>query len=253
MGALNKADGAAPYRHLLARLASVRNDRRYAFMFESFAVRDVMPAVLGRLLRLPVAGRPLTIIDISGVPSEIVDVAVAVLFRLIFEFALWAERATMPPVLLVCEEAHRYIPQDRSTAFAPSRGAIARIAREGRKYGVSLCLVSQRPAELCASSISQCNTIVALRLSNEQDQAFVANVMPDGSAWMLKTLPALATGECVIVGEGVAVPMHVTLATLPPAARPASLTPSFSGGWSASHDDAGMALRTVERWRRQQR
>src|SRR6478609_8806377 len=94
MGTLNKAEGAAAYRHLLARLRSVREDRRYGFMFQSIYLRDNLEAILGWLLRLPVAGQPVTLLDISGVPSEVVNVVVSLLCRLIFEFALWSERAS---------------------------------------------------------------------------------------------------------------------------------------------------------------
>ena len=145
---LNKADGSAPYLSLIARIESLRNDRRYAFMFASLAVRDNMRQILAQLLRIPVDGKPITIIDISGVPSEIVDVVVSVLFRLVFELAVWSDRGAAPPVLLVCEEAHRYVPQEDAAGFAPTKRVISRIAKEGRKYGVTLCLVSQRPSEL---------------------------------------------------------------------------------------------------------
>ena len=216
MGTLNKPEGAAAYRHLLSRLASVREDRRYGFMFQSFYLRDNLDAILGRLLRLPVDGQPVTVLDISGVPSEVVNVVVSLLCRLIFEFALWSEREHSPPILLVCEEAHRYVPADGAPTFEPTRRAIDRIAKEGRKYGVSLCLVSQRPAELSASSLAQCGTIMALRLSNERDQHFVRNALPDGFDWLIGALPALGTGR----GRGGRRGRHRADADPVPAARP---------------------------------
>lgn len=253
MGALNKPEGAAAYRHLLARIALVREDRRYGFMFHSLYLRDNLDAIMGRLLRIPVDGRPLTLLDISGVPSEVVNVVVSVLCRLLFEFALWAEPGTSPPLLLVCEEAHRYVPGDGAAAFAPTRRAIDRIAKEGRKYGVSLCLVTQRPAELSASSLSQCGTVVALRMSNERDLEFVRNALPDGFDWLLRDLPGLATGEAVVVGQAVRVPMQIRFRDLPPAEQPASQTPAFSTAWGQDVDDDGLLARTVGRWRLQQR
>lgn len=253
MGTLNKPEAAASYRHLLARIAAVRADRRYAFMFQSLVLRDSMEAVLARLVRLPVQGRPVTVLDVSGVPSEIVDVVVSLLCRLLFELGLWSDRASAVPVLLVCEEAHRYVPGDGGGApVGPARRAIDRIAKEGRKYGVSLCLVTQRPSELSPGSLSQCGTIVALRMSNERDQAFVRDALPDGSDWLIRSLPALGTGEAVIVGEGVSVPMQVVLDRLPPDRQPASHTPSFSRAWSAEADPAVIGA-TVARWRSQQR
>jgi hypothetical protein len=162
MGAFNKPESSAPYQHLMNRIEGVSTDKRYEFMFSRLTVHDTMAQVLARILRIPVQGKPITIIDISGVPSEIVDVVVSVLCRLIFEFVLWSDRAKAPPILLVCEEAHRYVPRDDQAGFAPTKRSISRIAKEGRKYGLSLCLVTQRPAELSVSSLSQCNTIFAL-------------------------------------------------------------------------------------------
>lgn len=253
MGALGKPEGATAYRHLLARLASVRDDRRYGFMFQSLYLRDNMDTILSKLLRLPVDGRPVTLLDISGVPSEVVNVVVSLLCRLIFEFGLWSERHLSTPLLLVCEEAHRYVPGDGVPVFEPSRRAIDRIAKEGRKYGVSLCLVSQRPAELSSSSLSQCGTIFALRMSNERDQAFVRNVLPDGSDWLIRSLPALGTGEAVVVGEGVTVPMQIHFKELPPEAQPASQTPPFSKAWAQDVTRPGTIAQVVSRWRCQRR
>jgi hypothetical protein len=124
MGAFNKAESTAPYQHLIARIESVTADKRFDFMFSSFMVNDTMHQLLSRILRIPVDGKPVTIIDLSGVPSEIVDVVVSVLCRLVFEFALWSVREKAPPILLVCEEAHRYVPRDDIAAFAPTRRSI---------------------------------------------------------------------------------------------------------------------------------
>ena len=253
MGTLNKPEGATAYRQILARLQSVREDRRYGFMFQSIYLRDNLDAILGRLLRLPVAGQPVTILDLSGVPSEVVNVVVSLLCRLIFEFALWSEREHGPPLLLVCEEAHRYVPADGTPVFEPTRRAIDRIAKEGRKYGVSLCLVSQRPSELSTSSLSQCGTIIALRTSNERDQQFVRKALPDGFDWLIAALPALATGEAVIAGEGVSVPMQIQFRQLAADEQPASQTPAFSRAWSREVTDHAFIHRTISRWRLQQR
>jgi hypothetical protein len=124
-------------------------------------------------MRVPVAGKPMTILDLSGVPSEIIDVVVSMLSRTVFDFALWNAGGETLPILLVCEEAHRYVGEDQ-TGFAPTRQVMARIAREGRKYGVSLCLISQRPSELSLAILSQCNTLFVLRMSNGPDQDFLS-------------------------------------------------------------------------------
>ena len=229
------------------------SDKRYDFMFSSFSVRDNMRQILSRILRIPVDGKPLTIIDISGVPSEIVDVVVSVLCRLIFEFALWSDRERAPPLLLVCEEAHRYVPRDDQAGFAPTRRAISRIAKEGRKYGLSLCLVTQRPADLSVSSLSQCNTIFALRLGNEHDLEFVRHAVPDSSRWLADALPALNTQEALVLGDGVPVPLHIRFMDLAPDERPASTTPPFATAWQSDKGDEDLIAETIDRWRHQVR
>ncbi|MGH6944151.1 MAG: ATP-binding protein, partial [Geminicoccaceae bacterium] len=250
-GQLNKADGSGAYLGLIARIESLRADRRYAFMFASLTVRDNMRQILAQLLRIPGEGKPITIIDISGVPSEIVDVVVSVLFRLVFELAVWSDRGAAPPVLLVCEEAHRYVPYD-GASFAPTKRVISRIAKEGRKYGVTLCLVSQRPSELAIDSLSQCNTVFALRLTNEHDQGFVARALPENARWLVDSLPSLNTQEAVVVGDGVTVPVHIRFKDLDRDKRPSSSDPSFASAWRTNSDPAFLE-RAIDRWRHQSR
>ncbi|MDQ7831210.1 MAG: DUF87 domain-containing protein, partial [Desulfovibrionaceae bacterium] len=195
MGRLDKPESSIPFLRLLARIDSLRKDRRFGFMFGGLGVEDCMAEVMARLLRLPPGGRPLTAISLAGVPSEIVDVVVSVLCRLVFDFALWTKRGQGAPVLLVCEEAHRYVPRDRSLGFEPTRKAVARIAKEGRKYGVSLGLVTQRPSEISESILSQMNTLFSMRMSNEADQRFVTMAMPENAAGLLSVLPSLRARE----------------------------------------------------------
>jgi len=251
MGKLDKPESSIPYLRLTGRIDALRRDRRFAFMFGQLTVEDIMGEVLARYIRLPADGRPMTIFNLAGVPSEIVDVVVSVLCRLIFDFALWSKRGTGVPVLLVCEEAHRYVPRDSAAAFAPTRRALARIAKEGRKYGVSLGLVTQRPSEISETVLSQVNTLFSLRMSNEQDQVFVRRAMPENAAGLLATLPALRTQEAVVVGEGVPVPMRIRMRELSGDERPRSDTARFSEVWSAPRNDKGFIPDTLDRWRRQ--
>jgi hypothetical protein len=251
MGQLQKAEQAKPYLRLRSRIENLRADRRYAFMFSSLSVRDTLPDILARILRVPVSGKPLTIFDLSGVPSEIVDVVVSLLCRTLFDFAVWSERAAALPVLLVCEEAHRYIPSDSSRGFDPTRRIISRIAKEGRKYGLSLGLVSQRPSELSETILSQCSTLFALRMGNQKDQDFVRRALPESAEGMLNALPALRNQQAVVVGEGVVLPMRIRFDDLPEAKRPQSDTASFASEWQEERNEAGFVARTIERWRRQ--
>ena len=251
-GQLDRPEDSAPYQRIKARIQALRADRRYDFMFAGLSVKDSMAEVLSRLLRIPVEGRPITILQLAGVPSEIVDVVVSVMCRMVFDFAMWSVGHQSVPVLLVCEEAHRYIPQDQATGFTPTRKAIARIAKEGRKYGVSLCLVTQRPSELSETILSQCNTIFTLRMSNERDQVFVRRAMPDSAAGMLNALPALRNQEAIVVGEGVTVPMRIRFSDLESFQRPQSDTAIFSDAWEYDQDRGdGFLHDVVDRWRRQ--
>lgn len=251
MGRLDKPESSIPFLRLLNRIDSLRRDRRFAFMFGGLSVEDSMAEILSRLLRLPPQGRPLTVINLAGVPAEIVDVVVSVLCRLIFDFALWSRRGQGAPVLLVCEEAHRYVPRDRALGFAPTRRAVARIAKEGRKYGVSLGLVTQRPSEISESILSQTNTLFSMRMSNEADQRFVTMAMPENAAGLLSVLPSLRAREAVVVGEGVSVPMRFCFEDLAEAARPRSDTAKFSEAWSDEAAGAEAVPDTIHRWRRQ--
>ncbi len=184
-------------------------------------------------------------------PSEILNVVISLLCRLTFDFALWSERAL--PVLLVCEEAHRYVTQDATTGFEATKRALGRIAKEGRKYGVSLCLVSQRPSDLAIGVLSQCNTIFAMRMSNQKDQEFVAGALSESAVGLLDSLPTLRTGEAIAVGEGVSVPMRVRFDTLPEQRRPLSGTASFASAWQSDDKGQEFAAAVIERWRRQRR
>ena len=146
-------------------------------MFGSLTVYDGMAQILGRIFRVPVNGKPITILELTGLPTEIINVVVSVLCRMTFDFALWSEGQV--PVTLVCEEAHRYVPANTSLGFEPCKRAIAKIAKEGRKYGASLCIVTQRPAEIDPTILSQCNTVFALRMSNDRDQEIVKSAIAD--------------------------------------------------------------------------
>jgi DNA helicase HerA-like ATPase len=250
-GKLDKGRDPAPYLRLKARLAVLQSDPRFAFMFPGLSVRDNMGKILSQIFRVPVAGRPVTIIDLSSVPSEILNVVVSVLCRMTFDFALWSERSM--PILLVCEEAHRYCPVDTTIGFEPAKRALARIAKEGRKYGVSLCLVSQRPSELAPSVLSQCNTIFALRMGHQSDQAFVRGALSESAMGLLDFLPSLRNAEAIAVGEGVSVPVRLCFDPIPDNSRPLSGTASFSSAWSRDHEDSAFLSLVVERWRRQRR
>jgi uncharacterized protein len=253
MGKLDKATDSAPFMRLKSKLDELKADPRYSFMFSGMLVSDTMADFMSRIFRLPGGGKPISIIDVSGVPSEITSVVVAVLSRMVFDFAIWGRNEQQRPILLVCEEAHRYIPSDRATSGTAVRKILERIAKEGRKYGVSLGLITQRPSDLAEGVLSQCGTIIAMRLNNDRDQAFVKSAMPEGARGFLDTIPALRNRECIICGEGVAIPIRVALDNLEPNKRPASSDPLFSNLWQQTGGEEEMIQRIITRWRTQGR
>jgi len=172
---------------------------------------------------------------------------------MVFDYAIWSRNEPQRPVLLVCEEAHRYVPSEKNADGSSVGKILGRIAKEGRKYGVSLGLITQRPSDLAEGVLSQCGTIIAMRLNNERDQAFVKAAMPEGAKGFLDTIPALRNRECIICGEGVAIPIRVALDTLEEVRRPASSDPVFTNLWRQSGGEAEILGRVIKRWRSQGR
>jgi len=250
MGKLDRAGDTIPFQRLKTKLEELRADPRYTFMFSGMMVSDTMGSFIGKLFRLPSQGRPISIVDVSGVPSEITSVVVSVLARMVFDYSIWSRTEAQRPLLLVCEEAHRYVPKDENAETGQAvRKILERIAKEGRKYGVSLGLITQRPSDLAEGVLSQCGTIISMRLNNDRDQACVRAAMPEGARGFLDAIPALRNRECIVCGEGVAIPIRVRFDDLEPEKRPASSDPSFARLWRETGDEAGIISRTIKRWR----
>jgi len=247
LGRLENSSNLAPYMRLKRRIETLLADPRYQFVFRNQAAPDSISSIVGRLFRIPVQGKPISILDLSGIPSEALNVVVSVVSRLAFELSMWSERQI--PILLVCEEAHRYIPSDPSLGFASTRRSISRIAKEGRKYGVSLAIISQRPSELETSTLSQCSTIFSMRLSNERDQNFVRAAVPDGASELLSFLPSLGTAETMVFGESVNLPMRVILNTLEEEYRPHSSSAQFTDLWSRGDATPAFMQKVFANWR----
>ena len=250
-GKLDKGTNSIPYMRIKTKLDELKADPRYQFMFSGVLVSDTMADFICKIFRLPAAGKPISIVDVSGVPSEITSTVVAVLGRLIFDFAIWAREEQTRPMLLVCEEAHRYVPSEKNSEGSSVGKILSRIAKEGRKYGVSLGLITQRPSDLAEGVLSQCGTIISMRLNNDRDQAFVKAAMPEGARGFLDAIPALRNRECIICGEGVSVPIRVSFDDLEEMKRPASADPSITELWRQSGGEEEMVERTVMRWRAQ--
>ncbi len=251
MGQLEKATSSAPFMRIRTKLDELKSDPRYQFMFSGMLVSDTMADFISKVFRMPSAGKPISIIDVSGVPSDITATVVAVLARLVFDFAIWGRDEKTSPILLVCEEAHRYVPNEANADGSSVGKILSRIAKEGRKYGISLGLITQRPSDLAEGVLSQCGTIISMRLNNDRDQAFVKSAMPEGARGFLDSIPALRNRECIICGEGVAIPIRVSFDNLEESKRPASEDPSFVELWRQSGGEEEAVQRTVQRWRSQ--
>lgn len=249
LGGFNSSHNAAPYKRLRSRLYTISQDARYAFMFGGLTVQDTLTDFLADLFRIPVNDKPVSVIELGGLPTEVVQVVVSVISRLAFEFGQWSNGVA--PIALVCEDAHRYAPADPAEGFPPTRRSLVRIAKEGRKAGVSLWIASQRPTELDPTVLSQCNTIFAMRLANQADQEALRAATPDASTSLLNCLPSLGMGEAIAVGEGVPMPTRIRFDALPGNAVPRTVTASFTDGWSVDIDDDSFVGRIVEQWRAQ--
>jgi DNA helicase HerA-like ATPase len=247
MGKLENRSSWMKYHRLITRIESLGQDARYAFMFDSLFVEDMMGKVLSELFRLPVNGQPITVMQLAGFPAEVVDAVVSVLCRLAFEFGVWSDGAV--PVLVACEEAHRYSPSDRSLGFGPTRKALSRIAKEGRKYSVFLGVVTQRPADLDATILSQCSTVFAMRMANERDQAIVKSAVPDAGSSLLGFLASLGIREAIAFGEGVPLPTRLRFSDLAKEFLPCSQTEGRKRFQEADTIDSDFVDAVVDRWR----
>ena len=247
LGKLERTRVVVPYRRLKTRIESLVADQRYNFMFGSLTVQDTMTDVLSRLFRIPNFGRPISVIDLSTVPHEILDVVVSVISRLAFDLAVWSKGGL--PMLIVCEEAHRYAPADSADKFVPTRKALGRIAKEGRKYAISLGLVTQRPSELDPTILSQCSTAIALRLSSEKDQQVIRGSTYEGMVDLTDFLPLLGDREAIILGQGASMPMRIRLDDLGKRGVPRNMNPGYSLSWGSQDMDRSALDAIVSRWR----
>jgi DNA helicase HerA-like ATPase len=222
MGKLDQRHDRYHMRVLKGRLEALVTDARYRFMFGKGATEDNLESIIGRIFRIPHDRNRITVLQLAGLPSEVLNAVVSILSRLSFEVAMWSSGGF--EVLVLCEEAHRYVPQDLKLGFAPTRQAIARIAKEGRKYGCYIGVVTQRPGELDPTILSQCSTVFAMRLANDRDQDIIRSALSDSSASQISFLSAIGNREAIAFGEGVATPMRMKFTYQEQSALPAAET-----------------------------
>lgn len=245
MERVTESDFAKGFKSILDKVAVLRRDPRIRFLMNDWVATDtplggLIAQFIGDASAASGDNRDLRIIDISGLPNEVAGPLAAVIARLLFQYKLYQtqDERKRDPILLVCEEAHRYVPDKGEAEYAAAQSAVRRIAREGRKYGVGLMLVSQRPADVESTVISQCGTWLVLRLTNAADQSHVGRFLPDGLSGMTKALPTLAQQEALFVGEGASLPAKVRIRDLPESKLPRSASVQFAEGWAADRLNA---------------
>jgi len=240
------------FDEFLVRFQAMFHDSRYDFLFRP--KRRIKSTDLEALLRdfigLGEPKRQITVIDLSPVPHDVRPTVASQIGRLAFEFNYWNPHRLEFPILLVCEEAHQYVPRDADAQHEGSRRAMERIAKEGRKYGVGLCVVSQRPTELSETVLSQCSNFICLRTTNPRDQDYIRRLMPEGEQGLADVLTTLRRGEALAVGEAIPVPTRLRL--YPPNPAPASGDAPIAQSWKSGPEDVDVAS-IVAHWWRQER
>lgn len=248
------------FDRFISRLETKLNDKRLSFLlrpvkddgsaYKTNDFSEVIKQFLGYIDKANV-----TVVDLSGIPFEVLSLTVSLISRLMFDFAFHyskirhtTDQTNDIPFLIVCEEAHNYIPKTGGSEFKASKKSIERIAKEGRKYGLSLMVVSQRPSEVSETIFSQCNNFIAMRLTNRVDQNYIKALLPDSSSSLVDLLPSLNQGEAFVVGDSVIIPSLVQLPKPNPEPKSASINAykEWGEGWKDITFD-----KVVERWRKE--
>jgi len=239
----------------LSRLETKLDDRRYGFMFAPPLPAMSYDWLASQVLKLLTSngGSGIKIIDFSEVPADVLPVVTGTLARLLYDVQFWMESKARTPVTLLCDEAHLYLPvrDDADAVQRQALGAFERIAKEGRKYGFSLLVVSQRPSDVSRTILSQCNNFLALRLTNETDQGVIKRLMPDSLVGLTSILPLLDTGEALLLGDAVLLPTRIKLDI--PKITPDSATREFWKEWGTLQPQDAAIKSAIECLRSQSR
>ena len=242
------------HNSILEKLDVLVRDSRMRFLMSEWpgGNLDPFPSIVENLAG---SGPQPRIIDLSGVPNEVAGVSSAVIARTLFNLKVWqtADERDKDPVLLVCEEAHRYVPNSGEAQYEAAQAAVRRIAKEGRKYGLGLLLVSQRPSEVEATVLSQCNSWIVLRITNDADREHVRSILPDSMAGLTKMLSGLRRQEAIFVGQAAVLPSRITIRSLSPDQLPRSHDIDFDKGWQNPALTLDQLKFIGNRWRYQER
>lgn len=257
-GAAVKGDWEGKLTRFISRLEAKLDDKTYGFMFQPVTqsqnymwLSEMLCKLLGYFDGTP----GIKIIDFSEVPSDVLPVVTGTLARLLYNIQFWMEPSMRTPFTLVCDEAHLYLPI-KDEADAVQKQALynfERIAKEGRKYGVSILAVSQRPSDVSKTILSQCNNFVVLRLTNEKDKSVIKNLLPDSLKSTIEFLPLLDVGEALVVGDAILLPSKILLDKPAESHQPVSATKNFWDEWDTRTPSNNAVINAVEALRRQSR
>ena len=240
------------HNSILEKLDVLRRDARFEFLMKEWdgTSQDPLPRVLLQLLNTDCQPK---VVDLSGVPNEVAGVSSAVIARTLFNVKIWQtpKERNDDPVLLVCEEAHRYVPNSGEAQYEAAQEAVRRIAKEGRKYGIGLLLVSQRPSEVEATVLSQCNSWIILRITNDTDRKHVSAILPDSMIGLTKMLSGLRRQEAIFVGQAAVLPSRILVRSIDSHQLPQSNDIKFSSGWNSTGVTNEQLNKIASRWRYQ--
>jgi len=238
------------FNQFLVRLESLMNDARYSFMLKPVirTSTETLPDLMRDFVGLGDPKANVTVLNLSAVPYDVAPTVTALIGRLAYEFNFWNPKCLEFPLWLVCEEAQEYIPREEHTRFAVARRTMERIARGGRKYGVGLCVVSQRPHELSETVLAQCGTYLCMRISNPDDQDYLKAMVPDAARGTFAALTSLSRGEVVAMGAAVPMPVrfHMNLPNPPPNAQDID----YANKWAKGGEEIDVDL-LVSNWHKQ--
>jgi hypothetical protein len=253
-----KGDWEGKLTRFISRLETKLEDKTYGFMFQPIAISQEyswLGNMLCDILGYTVDQKGIKIVDFSEVPSDVLPVVTGTLARLLYNVQFWMESDKRTPFTMICDEAHLYLPI-KDEADAVQKQALynfERIAKEGRKYGVSILAVSQRPADVSKTILSQCNNFIVLRLTNEKDKGVIKNLLPDSLKSTIEFLPLLDIGEALVVGDAILLPSKLLLDKPSEDHQPNSATRNFWDEWDTKMQDNNAVNVAVESLRRQSR
>lgn len=249
-----KGDWNGKLTRFISRLETKITDKRYAFLYNPKVEcnnYDWINQFIINLIGIPENTKGIKIIDFSEVPSDILPVVTGTLARVLYDVQFWMENEKRTPFTILCDEAHLYLPvkDDADAVQKQALYSFERIAKEGRKYGVSLFVVSQRPSDVSKTILSQCNNFIILRLTNDRDQNVVRNLVPDSLRGVTESLPILEVGEAIVLGDSILLPNRIHLSI--PTIKPDSNTIDFWKEWGSSQPNDANYIKAVQNMRAQ--